>query len=60
MTTKSTVPPVGLARTTRILTRIPTQASHGNELQAAIPLDSVLNTKGRHGIVTLEFLTFLY
>ena len=60
MMTKSAVPPVGLAWTTRILTRIPTQASHGNKLQAAVPFDSVLNTKGRHGIATLEFLTFLY
>ena len=60
MTTKSAVPPVGLAQTTWILTRIPTRASHGNEFQAAVPVDSVLNTKGWHGIATLEFLTFLY
>ena len=58
--TKSTVPPVGLNRTTQISTRIPTRASHGNELQVAVPLDSVLTTKGQHGIATLEFLTFLY
>ena len=32
MMMKSTVPPVGLAWTTRISTRIPTRASHGNEL----------------------------
>ena len=57
--TKSAAPPVGLARTTRISTRIPTRASHENKLKAAIPLDLVLNTKGRHGIATLEFLTFL-
>ena len=60
MMTKSAVPPVGLAQTTRISTRIPTRASPWNKLQVAVPLDSVLNTKGQHGIVTLEFLTFLY
>ena len=43
---KSTVPPVGLARMTRIPSRVPTRASHGNELQAAVPLDLVLITKG--------------
>ena len=57
---KRTAPPVGLARITRISTRVPTRASHGNELQVAIPLDSVLNTKGWHGIATLEFFTFLF
>ena len=59
MMTRSAVPPVGLARTTRISTRIPTRASHGSKLYAAVPLDSVLNTKGQHKITTLEFLTFL-
>ena len=60
MMTKRTAPPVGLAQTTWISTRVPTRASHGNELQVAVPLDSVLNTKGQHGIATLEFLHFSF
>ena len=60
MMMKSPVPPVGLAWTTQILSRVPTRASSGNELQAAIPRDSVLNTKGQHGIAMLEFLHFSF
>ena len=61
MTMKSPVPPVGLAQMTRILSRVPTRASlFWNELKVAIPQGSVLNTKGWHGIVTLEFLYFSF
>ena len=54
---KSAVPLVGLAWMTWIPSRLPTQASW-NELQVAIPRDSVLNTKGQFGIAMLEFLHF--
>ena len=60
MMTKSPVPPVGLAWMTQISGRVPTRASFGNELQVAVPRDSVLNTKGQHGIVMLEFLHFSF
>ena len=57
--TKSAVPLVGLAQTTRILSRLPTRASW-NELQVAVPRDSVLNTKGQLEIATLRVFTFLF
>ena len=54
---KSSVPPVmRLAQTPLILSRVPTQASSfWNKPQPAVPQVLVLNTKGQHSIVTLEF-----
>ena len=56
---RNAVPLAGLAQMTRIPSRLPTRASW-NKLQAAVPQGSVLNTKGRLGIVTLEFLHFSF